>query len=73
MSDVWSKEGVEVTQRFWRRPLSAVFDAFAVAGFVVERVSEPQPSVEALARFPADLSPVVGVPWFIVYRLRLMS
>ncbi|MHB8430475.1 MAG: class I SAM-dependent methyltransferase [Acidimicrobiales bacterium] len=73
VSDVWSKEGVEVTQRFWRRPLSAEFDAFAGAGFVVERVIEPQPSAEALARFPAELSPVVGVPWFVVYRLRLMT
>jgi len=71
VSDTWTKGGVEVTQRFWRRPLSAVFVAFADAGFVVECVSEPQPSAEALARFPAELSPVVGVPWSIVYRLCL--
>jgi len=39
-------------QRFWRRPLSAVVDQFAEAGFVIERVLEPQPSAEALERFP---------------------
>lgn len=71
VSDTWSKCGVEVTQRFWRRPLSATLDAFADAGFVVERLVEPQPSASALARFPAELTPVVGVPWFIVYKLRL--
>jgi len=71
VSDTWSKCGVEVTQRFWRRPLSATLAAFADAGLVVERLVEPQPSPAALARFPAQLAPVVGVPWFIVYKLRL--
>ncbi len=73
VADTWMKGGVEVTQRFWRRPLAAVVDAFADAGFAVERVVEAQPSAEALARFPEDLHRVVGVPWFIVYRLRLLG
>jgi len=60
-----------VTQHFWRRPLSAVFGAFADAGFTVDRVAEPQPTAEALRLFPDDLRPVVGVPLFIVYRLWL--
>jgi hypothetical protein len=71
VSDTWTKAGVEVTQRFWRRPLSEVAEAFANAGFVIERIAEPQPSAEALRRFPAELGPEVGVPGFIVYRLRL--
>lgn len=58
-------------QRFWRRPLSAVTDAFADAGFVIERLAEPQPSPEALERYPSELADIVGVPSFIVYRLRL--
>ncbi len=73
VSDTWNKGGVEVTQRFWRRPLSAVVDDFADAGFAVERVVEVQPSAEALERFPEALGPVVGVPCFIVYRLRLVG
>ena len=71
LSDTWHKGGVEVTQQFWRRPMGAVFGAFADAGFVVDRIAEPQPSEEALRRFPDELAGVVGIPWFIAYRLRL--
>ena len=71
VSDTWRKADVEVTQHFWRRPLAAVLDAFADAGFSVDRVAEPQPSAEALRLFPGELEPVVGVPMFIVYRLWL--
>jgi SAM-dependent methyltransferase len=69
VEDTWRKGEVEVTQQFWRRPLSAVVDAFADTGFVVDRIVEPQPSTEALRRFPHELTPVVGSPGFIVYRL----
>jgi SAM-dependent methyltransferase len=71
VADTWRKADVEVTQRFWRRPLGAALGAFADAGFAVDRVAEPQPSAEALRLFPDDLGPVVGVPSFIVYRLWL--
>jgi len=71
LSDTWHKGGVEVTQLFWRRPMGAVFGAFADAGFVVDRIAEPQPSDEALRLFPGELAGVVGTPWFIVYRLWL--
>ena len=71
VSDSWRKADVEVLQRFWKRPLSAVSDAFADAGFVIDRIAEPQPSVEALERYPDDLAQFVGVPIFIVYRLKL--
>lgn len=71
VGDTWRKAGIEVTQHFWRRPLAATIDAFADAGFVVDRIAEPQPSDEALRRFPEDLSRLVGYPVFIVYRLRL--
>jgi SAM-dependent methyltransferase len=70
VSDTWVKGGVEVTQSFWRRPLSEVAAAFADAGFLIEDIAEPQPSEEALRRYPDELEPVVGVPNFIVYRLR---
>ena len=71
VSDTWRKADVEVTQHFWRRPLAAVLGAFADAGFMVDRIAEPQPSAEALQLFPDDLGTVVGVPSFIVYRLWL--
>jgi SAM-dependent methyltransferase len=69
VSDTWRKAGVEVCQQFWRRPLGSIFGAFADAGFVVDRIAEPQPSEEALRLFPGELTGIVGVPWFIVYRL----
>ncbi|MGA7420280.1 MAG: hypothetical protein WBW80_19965 [Acidimicrobiales bacterium] len=62
---------MEVTQYFWRRPLSAVTDAFADAGFSVERTVEPQPGPSALERFPEALAGLAGVPSFIVYRIVL--
>ena len=71
VADRWVKGGVEVVQHFWRRPLSEVVDAFADAGFVIDRIVEAQPSAEALARFPEELARAAGVPWFVVYRLRL--
>ena len=71
VSDTWEKGEVTVTQRFWKRPLATDVDDFADAGFVIERLVEAQPSPEALERYPEALGPVVGVPWFIVYRLRL--
>jgi SAM-dependent methyltransferase len=71
VADTWRKGDVEVSQQFWRRPLSATLDAFAAAGFVVDRVTEAQPSVEGLRRFPDELTPLSGVPTFIVYRLWL--
>src|ERR1700743_1039555 len=69
VSDTWSKGDVEITQRFWHRPLGEAFRFFADAGFVVDRIAEPQPSPEALDRFPDELPGVVGVPFFIAYRL----
>jgi SAM-dependent methyltransferase len=69
VNDTWAKDGIETTQHFWRRPLSATIGAFADAGFVVDRVSEPQPTPAALQHWPRQLTGIVGVPIFIVYRL----
>jgi SAM-dependent methyltransferase len=71
VTDTWRKGDIEVSQQFWRRPLAATLDAFADAGFAVDRVAEPQPSDEALRRFPKELAGLAGVPVFIVYRLWL--
>ena len=71
VSDTWRKDDVEVTQRFWRRPLAAVVDAFADAGFVIDRVAEARPDADALLRWPDDLAAAAVMPSFIVYRLLL--
>lgn len=71
VNDTWTKADIEVTQHFWRRPLAAATDAFADAGFVIERLAEPQPTADDIRRFPAELKNVASTPCFIVYRLRL--
>jgi SAM-dependent methyltransferase len=71
VSDTWAKAGVEVTQYFWRRPLSALMGEFSAAGFVIDGIAEARPSAEAVARFPDDLASIAALPTFIVYRLRL--
>jgi SAM-dependent methyltransferase len=60
------------TVRFFRRPLSAIADALADAGFAIERILEPRPTeefraarpdgYERLLRFPEFLF-VVARPW----------
>ena len=73
VTDTWRKADVEVSQRFWKRPLSAVAGAFADAGFAIDRIAEPRPSPEALERYPAELAQIAGIPNFIVYRLKLVG
>jgi ubiquinone/menaquinone biosynthesis C-methylase UbiE len=66
----WAKKGVTVTQSFWRRPLGETIDAFADAGFGVERIGEPQLDDAMRARFPEDAAKVEGRPTFIAYLAR---
>ena len=70
LTDRWEKGGREFEVRFWRRPLSAMFDAIAEAGFQVERVSEPQPLEECRERFPHAWERLTTRPWFLFFRLR---
>jgi len=65
-----SVDGITCSLTLHCLPPAATVDAFAEAGFMVDRVVEPQPSPEALSRFPDELGEFVGIPGFIVYRLR---
>ncbi len=71
VSDTWRKAEVEVTQWFWRRPLGAIIDACADAGFSLDRVREARPTPEAVNAFPEELGPLVDIPSFLVLRFRL--
>lgn len=53
-TDTWTIAGQEVPMRFWRRPLHELTDALTDAGFVIERLAEPQPLAEAKDRFPRE-------------------
>jgi SAM-dependent methyltransferase len=50
----WTLDGQSVPMRFWRRPLHAMTDAFATAGFRLAVISEPQPDPAARELFPDD-------------------
>src|SRR5207253_5914304 len=62
VSDTWRKADVEVTQRFWRRPLEATINAFSDAGFAVDRILEPRPDPRAVSRWPKELGSLTNVP-----------
>ena len=48
-----SKGSGEFDVTFWRRPLTAMCEAIAAAGFVIERLVEPEPSPELANHDPA--------------------
>ncbi|QNE74090.1 methyltransferase domain-containing protein [Streptomyces finlayi] len=48
----WTFNGQSFPMRFWRRPLHAMSDAFAAAGFRVAAISEPQPDPAARELYP---------------------
>ena len=47
LTDTWSKGGREFQVRFYHRPISAIVDALADAGFLIERIPEPLPDPDA--------------------------
>jgi SAM-dependent methyltransferase len=56
--------------RFFRRPLTAIFDALADAEFLVERVVEPGPTAALQTRDPAAFDRVSRRPAFLIVRAR---
>jgi SAM-dependent methyltransferase len=50
--DTWRFGDESAELVFWDRPLHAMTDAFAAAGFRLSVISEPPPSAEAFERFP---------------------
>jgi SAM-dependent methyltransferase len=66
LEEQWSTGEV----RFYRRPLTAMFDALARAGFVVERLLEPQPTEEFRRADPKDYEQLSKNPGFLVIRAR---
>lgn len=66
--DHWPMPGrPAVTMRFWRRPLSAMIDAFLGAGFRIDAVREPEPLPEARELFPRDYDQLMTRPNFLFF------
>ncbi len=62
--------GVTVTG--FHRTLSNTSNDFIAAGFVLEGLQEPKPTVEQAQRYP-DVADNLRVPLFIIYLLRKPS
>ncbi|MGV9796596.1 class I SAM-dependent methyltransferase [Mycobacterium sp. NPDC003449] len=63
----WTLNGTSVPMRFWRRPLHAMTDAIADAGFQLCSISEPQPDPAAAELFPDQFEDFVTKPVFLFF------
>jgi len=61
---------LDATMRYYRRPISAITEALARAGFVVERLVEPLPLPEMAKSDPADFARLQRMPGFLHIRAR---
>ncbi len=68
LTDTWRKAGRDFQVRFYHRPLSAIGDALADAGFLIERIAEPIPDREAFADDPALYQRMMRCPLFLFIR-----
>lgn len=71
VTEVWSKGSGEFEVTFWRRPLTAMTEAVASAGFLIEQLVEPEPSPELRARDPDAYELLCTRPQFLFFRLRV--
>jgi SAM-dependent methyltransferase len=67
LTDTWQKGGREFQVRFYHRPLSAIVDALAEAGFLIERIPEPIPDPSAFSDRAFYERMRLG-PWFLFIR-----
>lgn len=68
--ETWDFGGTTYQVRFYRRPLAAMFEAFAAAHFVVDRLCEPAPGDFVRANHPEMGARLAHRPWFLFFRLR---
>ncbi len=61
------------TMRYYRRPLRDLTEPLTAAGFVVERISEPNPSETLKLKSPKAYDQLSRVPAFIFVRARRCS
>jgi SAM-dependent methyltransferase len=67
LTDTWRKGGREFRVRFYHRPISAIVDALADAGFLIERIPEPVPDPNAFSD-RAFYERIRRGPWFLFIR-----
>lgn len=67
--DVWTREDVSYTVRFWREPLTSLCSAATNAGFLIEKLVEPLPADSMRERWPEDWAKLQREPGFLIMRL----
>lgn len=67
VSEEWKDVGMV---QFYRRPLSAITDSLAAAGFVIERLTETLPTAEFAAAKPESYAQLLRSPGFLFVRAR---
>jgi ubiquinone/menaquinone biosynthesis C-methylase UbiE len=70
ITETWKKGSGKYEVTFWRRPLTAMTQAIASSGFVIEQLVEPEPLPELYERSPRDYSILATKPRFLFFRLR---
>lgn len=70
VTETWTKGGRPYAVTFWRRPLTAMTEDIAVAGFVIERLVEPEPTPAVTAGDPDAEGLLRTQPQFLFFRLR---
>jgi ubiquinone/menaquinone biosynthesis C-methylase UbiE len=69
VTETWHKGGQPFDVTFWRRPLTAITAAISGAGFVIDRLVEPEPSPELRQRDPQSYDKIRSRPTFLFFRL----
>jgi ubiquinone/menaquinone biosynthesis C-methylase UbiE len=67
--DRWAVNGRDYQVPFWRRPLSAMVQAFGESGWRIDELGEPPPLPECEARFPEVWERLSRRPEFLFLRL----
>jgi SAM-dependent methyltransferase len=69
VTESWTMGGGEFPVTYWRRPLTAMTEAIAVAGFVIEALIEPEPISDLRERNPTAYGELRRSPGFLFFRL----
>ena len=70
LQDRWSLGTTTFDVQFWRRPLTAMFSAFAAAGLVVDVLQEPMPIEACRELHPDAWAGLTTKPAFVFFRLK---
>ena len=66
LTDEWP--GYNIEMKFYRRPLSELFNLFGETDFRITELSEPQPLKELESIHPDTFMKLSNTPWFIFFK-----